>query len=227
MSSEARTMLYRFFDKSGRLLYVGVSSVGPGRWKEHSKGRSWWHEVVSSTIEHYPTRQLALLAERSAIRNERPIYNKVHNLHQSNLTSSQMRYFCSNCHREASFNFGYFHVNAAQASAVQDAWRKFDQEHQGLFSLKVLCDFENSMPRTPSWRVFCGKSGCTEPLDSPYSYEIALEDIATVSDFLAFVGHLLGKPWFEFTNFGDLLSAGSSSRCFVFPGEVRQMVTAA
>ena len=227
MSSDKRTMLYRFFDKSGQLLYVGVSSVGPGRWKEHSKGRSWWHEVVSSTIEHYPTRELALLAERSAIRNERPIYNKVHNSHPSGSASSQMRYFCSDCHGEASLNRGYLNVNAAQATAVQYAWREFENEHRGAFPLRVLCDFEDSRPQTPSWKVFCGKNGCIESPESLDNYEIALEEVATVSDFLAFVGHLLGKPWFEFTNFGDLLSADPSSRCFVFPGEVRQMVVAA
>jgi hypothetical protein len=71
-----QTMLYRFYDKDGVLLYVGITSVGPSRWSEHRRNRPWWHEVQSSKIEHFPTRQDALLAESLAIRIESPRYNK-------------------------------------------------------------------------------------------------------------------------------------------------------
>lgn len=70
------TMLYRFYDEVGALLYVGISARGPRRWSEHAKNRPWWHEVRSSTIEHFLTRQDALLAEGVAIRTEKPRYNK-------------------------------------------------------------------------------------------------------------------------------------------------------
>lgn len=73
------TMLYRFFDENDTLLYVGISSRGPQRWKEHSVNRPWWHKVAKSTIEHYETRGTALQAEREAILAERPLYNTAHN----------------------------------------------------------------------------------------------------------------------------------------------------
>jgi hypothetical protein len=73
------TMLYRFFDSKLDLLYVGISSIGPGRWKEHSKTKPWWHEIRSSTVEHFENRRIALDAEKNAIKNENPKYNKLHN----------------------------------------------------------------------------------------------------------------------------------------------------
>lgn len=73
------TMLYRFFDENDTLLYIGISSRGPHRWKEHSTNRPWWHEVTRSTIEHYATRSEAADAEMKAIIREKPIYNVVHN----------------------------------------------------------------------------------------------------------------------------------------------------
>lgn len=73
------TMLYRFFDENDTLLYIGISSRGPHRWKEHSRNRPWWHEVTRSTIEHYATRCEAADAETKAITREKPIYNVVHN----------------------------------------------------------------------------------------------------------------------------------------------------
>lgn len=71
-------MLYRFYDKGGVLLYVGITSVGPSRWSEHRRNRPWWHESKSATIEHFATREEAEAAERHAIRTEMPLYNKVH-----------------------------------------------------------------------------------------------------------------------------------------------------
>lgn len=74
----SETMLYRFFDEGDRLLYVGISSVGPGRWKEHEKNRPWWRDVAHATIEHYADRGIAMEAEQTAIRSEHPLHNKNH-----------------------------------------------------------------------------------------------------------------------------------------------------
>lgn len=71
--------LYRFFNKDGDLLYVGISSKLGNRFHEHSKNQPWYEEIVGSTVAHYPTREAALDAERDAIKAERPLYNVVHN----------------------------------------------------------------------------------------------------------------------------------------------------
>ena len=71
------TNLYRCFDGDGQLLYVGIS-WSTKRFRQHKNGKSWWREVATISIEHYPTRRQALNAEREAIQTEDPIYNRTH-----------------------------------------------------------------------------------------------------------------------------------------------------
>lgn len=71
--------LYRLYDESGQLLYVGIS-VDPGkRLAQHRSDKKWWSEVSNITIQPMATRKVALAAEREAIKDERPVYNLVHN----------------------------------------------------------------------------------------------------------------------------------------------------
>lgn len=72
--------LYRFYDRSDVLLYVGIT-VDPGaRFKKHGGDKEWWTEVDRINIEHYATRREALDAEKKAIKEEQPLHNKVHNV---------------------------------------------------------------------------------------------------------------------------------------------------
>jgi len=71
--------LYRFFDASDVLLYVGIT-VDPGaRFKKHRGDKPWWSEVDRIDIEHFETRRQAEIAERTAIKEEQPLHNVVHN----------------------------------------------------------------------------------------------------------------------------------------------------
>lgn len=71
--------LYRFYDADGVLLYVGIT-VDPGaRLKKHQGDKEWWTKVARIAIEKLPTRAAVLDAERLAIREERPLWNVVHN----------------------------------------------------------------------------------------------------------------------------------------------------
>jgi hypothetical protein len=70
-----RGSVYRLFDANGRLLYVGMTSRA-GRWFEHLS-REWWPDVATATVEHFPTREDASLAEANAIRNENPRHNGI------------------------------------------------------------------------------------------------------------------------------------------------------
>lgn len=73
------TSLYRHFDKNGALLYVGISLSWPVRTKTHAQTSRWFDQVDKVEIERFPTREAALLAEREAIRAEKPKFNVVHN----------------------------------------------------------------------------------------------------------------------------------------------------
>lgn len=70
------TAVYRFFDADARLLYVGIAFDPAERWKDHAARTRWWKDAVDNTIEWYDTRAEAERAERTAIRYEKPIYNK-------------------------------------------------------------------------------------------------------------------------------------------------------
>lgn len=68
--------VYRMFDLSGHLLYVGASGQPLARVAEHGH-KDWWRDVVRVDIAHYPTLREALAAEGSAIETEAPRYNRV------------------------------------------------------------------------------------------------------------------------------------------------------
>lgn len=72
MSDE--TSLYRYYNSKDELLYIGISMSAIVRAHQH-KRKEWFASVCKITIERYPDRDEALLAETDAIINERPLYN--------------------------------------------------------------------------------------------------------------------------------------------------------
>lgn len=76
--TEQTTALYRFFDDSGDLLYVGISMNPAARWSQHRQDKPWWCEVATVTIEAHSSPAVAEAAERVAIRSELPRYNVAH-----------------------------------------------------------------------------------------------------------------------------------------------------
>jgi hypothetical protein len=73
-----KTDLYRWFDETGQLLYVGISISAYERAKDHRKTKEWFREAKKMTIEQFATREQALEAEKTAIQNEKPLHNVVH-----------------------------------------------------------------------------------------------------------------------------------------------------
>lgn len=71
--------LYRFFDSSGRLLYIGISNRWTDRLVQHRREKPWFDQVAQVTVHKYPSRQAVEQAEREAIASERPLYNVQHN----------------------------------------------------------------------------------------------------------------------------------------------------
>ena len=72
-----RTLLYRFYDQGGALLYVGITKDPHRRWDQHHrKNRTgWWAQVCVVHTEWYPTRAQAEAAEVVAIQTEYPVHN--------------------------------------------------------------------------------------------------------------------------------------------------------
>lgn len=69
------TALYRHFDARGALLYVGISLSPTYRLQQHGRTAHWSDDIARVTIEWFPSRALALEAERAAISREDPRHN--------------------------------------------------------------------------------------------------------------------------------------------------------
>lgn len=74
--------LYRLFDGTDSLLYVGVTRSVQHRRYQHAHTQPWWAEVARHTAEEYPNRYSALMAEQEAIKLEEPKYNIRHSNHR-------------------------------------------------------------------------------------------------------------------------------------------------
>lgn len=75
--------LYRFYDTTGELLYIGITCNPGSRWRDHQRTKTWWHEITQITIEQHPSKRAVEIAERSAIQAEQPRYNIIHNRPQN------------------------------------------------------------------------------------------------------------------------------------------------
>jgi hypothetical protein len=73
------TALYRYFDDKDRLLYVGITDSLSSREHGHIRSSLWMQLVASSTVERHAVREDALVAERTAIKTERPLFNRQYN----------------------------------------------------------------------------------------------------------------------------------------------------
>lgn len=74
------TTLYRLYTESEELLYVGIAGNVGRRLDQHSDVKTWWTKVAMIKVEHFQTRHLAEIAEKNAIRGEKPRYNVQHSI---------------------------------------------------------------------------------------------------------------------------------------------------
>ncbi len=80
--------LYRHFDSNDNLLYVGISNNHIRRLSEHEKNSHWINDVAYIKIEKFKTLEDVLLAEKTAIINEKPLHNIINNRNNIKKTSN-------------------------------------------------------------------------------------------------------------------------------------------
>lgn len=73
------TSVYRYYDATGVLLYVGITSRATTRQREHNADKEWWPYVARQQVEHFPSRQAAHDHEKALIRKFHPPFNRQHN----------------------------------------------------------------------------------------------------------------------------------------------------
>jgi predicted GIY-YIG superfamily endonuclease len=79
---ETPHFLYRLYDRTDALLYIGITNDPKARFKHHRRHKDWWPDVDQSKtrIDYFASRSAALDAEAKAIKTENPLYNDQHNL---------------------------------------------------------------------------------------------------------------------------------------------------
>ena len=78
-AKSVETAVYRAFDSSDVLLYVGVTNSPRSRMRGHERTSEWWEEMQSVTFEWFDTREEALESEADLILTLRPPFNKAGN----------------------------------------------------------------------------------------------------------------------------------------------------
>jgi len=78
--AQVPTSVYRYYDRHGALIYVGITKQGAGRNYQHNSAAEWWTHVARQEVEHHPDRPAAAAREKELIRQYRPPFNKQHNI---------------------------------------------------------------------------------------------------------------------------------------------------
>lgn len=73
------TSVYKYFDKAGILIYVGITGSGALRNRQHNESKEWWKFVRRQQVEHFKSRALAHEREVQLIERFKPPFNKQHN----------------------------------------------------------------------------------------------------------------------------------------------------
>lgn len=69
--------MYTCLDDTMRVIYVGITSSGIRRHREHAREAAWWKRVAFMRVEHFTTRADLEAAESAAIDFHQPIYNTI------------------------------------------------------------------------------------------------------------------------------------------------------
>jgi hypothetical protein len=67
--------VYRCYDASGRLLYIGSTVDTAVRFRQHERTADWWPYVARTEVEAFDSTDAALAAETRAIGTEHPRWN--------------------------------------------------------------------------------------------------------------------------------------------------------
>lgn len=196
--------LYRLFAENGDLLYVGVGGNPGRRFEQYRRVKPWWDEVHTSTLDHYPTRESALEAERVAVIEEHPRYNIIHNDRRlPEATEAEFTFLCAGCGSPVEDDSGHLGVDR-RAAYAQGQWE--EASRAGSIKSPIV-----SRARWEAWHTTCrieleefGADGVGGEGEG-WRYEIWINNVRTPSLVLARTAHLMGKRWIGDTDWQDII----------------------
>lgn len=87
---ESKYILYRWWDASGRLLYVGKSISLYSRISQHRNRSGFFNEATTMTIERLESAEQLAAAEMQAIKKENPLFNIAGGRHRPTLQTRSL-----------------------------------------------------------------------------------------------------------------------------------------
>lgn len=197
------TDLYRFYDADDVLLYVGISLSAITRANQHRVEKEWWSSVARMDVEHIDgDRAAAELAEREAIKAERPIHNVIHNIAAAT-KSMGITWLCEICELPIANKTGYIGVSTRESLRHKREREQFELDHPRIGGLRILSGaalFE--IPKLAHWQVI--HRSC-DPDPEGGGYWIEIERASTEKELLNWTAHLMHKRWLAETDWHKLL----------------------
>lgn len=155
---ETTHILYRFFNASGELLYIGVTQDPQARFKSHQYDKSWFSEVASSTMEHFSSRQELIAAELAAIRRESPKYNVAGTWQPKPPPKSELRLRKARAQVQSVFGGDANNFQSPDSIADDDPPPEFSHERYPCLKCRrffVYCEVDaDGIPTTDTLRCF-------------------------------------------------------------------------
>lgn len=209
--SERLHALYRFFDASGDLLYIGITLNPAGRWKQHREEKPWWEEVTDITIETYPDRPSVLEAERKAIIAEHPRYNKTYNAQPApkRLAESRFIWNCCECDQDiASDGYVQLGCTGPELAEIERAYREYEERRRARNSWVVDIADLFRLPKRAPWQAVhkdCDLLGDKSP------YWIEAGHMQTYRELLIWTCHLSEKSWLGSTDWFKFMDRAANA----------------
>lgn len=75
MHHQGRTAVYRCYDRTDQLVYVGITNSPAVRWAMHAADKKWWPEVALREVEWFDSRREAEKVEAHVIGAMQPRWN--------------------------------------------------------------------------------------------------------------------------------------------------------
>jgi len=203
--------LYRFYDADDRLLYVGISLNAAQRASQHKAEKSWWSDVrrMEVTPLGVTTRFDAEQVERSAIEDERPLHNIVHNSNRGAAVDVVLTWCCELCGEAIDDGDGYIELPASERrryAAEMKEWQSLRLKHANVAVIAWDEEIDlgelMQMPTKAHW--WAVHRSCDPNVDGGgYWFDVAR--IRTQGDVLSWVSQLMSKRWLDHTDWDRLI----------------------
>lgn len=208
MSQQA---LYRFFDRKGQLLYIGITNDPPRRLGEHQGGKDWWEQVAGITVEWHDNREDALAAEARAIHIENPLHNvqrpRSSAARKTVTRQQQIVWHCDYCELPIENGAGYLTFSAKAANEHRRTYAEFKAKQKAASPSSTwyafdLDEYDSAVSQPAFIHATHGKC---DPRPDSDDWWMRIERTRTYIQLLDITLHISQKKWFADTDWQQFI----------------------